>query len=131
MAKVLAIDYGSQRVGLAIGDESQGFVAQRPAWVGLTGRELWSAIGQLVSQEAIGRVIVGLPLGLKGTDTVQTKLTRRFAEDLRRSLAVPVELVDERLTSQLADRIGRRRHNDSAAAALLLTDYLERQGHGR
>ena len=70
------------------------------------------------------RVVVGLPLGLSGRDTDQTREARAFAEVLRERLSVPVELYDERFTTKLAQRAGGSASEDSRAAAVLLEDWL-------
>jgi len=86
----------------------------------------------LVAELGAQRVVVGLPLSLSGGDSAQTEETRAFALTLEQSLNVPVELYDERLTTQLAARTGGSADEDSRAAAHLLEGWLaERGGGGR
>ena len=80
----------------------------------------------LVSETGAERVVIGLPLGLSGNDTEQTRAARAFAERLRDQVEVPVELYDERFTTKIAGRSGGRAAEDSRAAAVLLEDWLAR-----
>ena len=126
---LLALDYGSRRIGVAVSDELALFAHPRSALKG-AGRKLFSQIQNLVSSENISEVIVGLPLTLEGGESEQTKLTRKWIKHLREVLDVPVTEWGERLTSIQADKIlneaGRSRKNrrsgerDSAAAAIIL-----------
>jgi putative holliday junction resolvase len=126
---VLALDYGSARCGCAISDPSGTIVTPinpiaRPA----TRRGI-AAIAALASEREIERVLVGLPLSLRGGDSEQTRETRGFAEALSRRLGegVPVELYDERFTTRIAAGMtGASSSEDSRAAAVLLEDWLAR-----
>jgi putative Holliday junction resolvase len=117
--KVLALDYGSARTGVAVSDPT-GTLA-RPAGVveRVTGDAGFAELLALVRREAPELVVVGLPLTLRGEHGAQADETARFAERLRAALDVPVELWDERFTSVLADG------DDARAAAHLLASYLE------
>jgi putative Holliday junction resolvase len=128
LSRVLALDYGSARCGVAISDPTGTLatplpVVERPA----TRRGFGRVLG-LVREHAVTRVVVGLPLGLSGHDTDQTRAARAFAERLGTQVAVPVELFDERFTTRIAARTGGRAAEDSRAAAVLLEDWLARQG---
>jgi putative Holliday junction resolvase len=85
------------------------------------------ALAALVTEYAADRVLVGLPLSLRGEDTAQTAEARAFAERLARRLEIPVLMHDERLTTRLAQRDpSTRASEDSRAAAHLLEDWLAR-----
>lgn len=134
--RLMALDFGSRRTGVAISDELGLYAHPRPAIKGGV-RVLLDAIPPLVAAEAIGEVIVGLPRTLAGEDSPQTEATRAFVERLREQLDVPVTTWDERLTSVEAARyVPSDRHRDgaldSAAAALLLQAVLDsRAGDAR
>lgn len=81
---------------------------------------------ELVSETGAERVLVGLPVSLSGEDSAQTAQARAFADGLRRAVAVPVELYDERFTTRMAQRAGGRASEDSRAAAHLLEGWLAR-----
>jgi putative holliday junction resolvase len=122
--RVLALDYGSARCGAAVSDPT-GTVATplepvlRPAT-----RRGFQRVVALVAETGAERVVVGLPLSLSGADSAQTAETRAFAERLRATLGVPVELYDERFTTRLAGRAGGSASLDSRAAAVLLDEWL-------
>lgn len=119
--KVLAVDYGSARTGVAVSDPT-GTLA-RP--LGVVERaatdEGMERLVEIVQAEEPDRVVVGLPLTLRGERGVQAQETERFIEHLTRELHVPVEPFDERFTTTLAGPEG----DDARAAAHLLASYLE------
>jgi putative Holliday junction resolvase len=126
--RVLALDYGSARCGCALSDPTGTIVTpldvvQRPA----TRRGL-ELLGRLVNEREVERVVVGLPLSLRGGDTEQTRETRTFAERLSRRLGpeIPVEMHDERFTTRIAERMEGpfAASEDSRAAAHLLESWL-------
>jgi putative pre-16S rRNA nuclease len=128
--RVLALDYGSARCGCALSDPTGTLATpiapvERPAT-----RKGIARLAALVREREVGRVVVGLPLGLSGADTDQTREARAFADRLREALgpAVPVDLYDERFTTRIAERAGGRESEDSRAAAVLLEDWLARHG---
>ncbi len=133
--RLMALDVGSRRTGVAVSDELGLFAHARPALRGGT-RALLHALPPLVEADGIDEVVVGLPLTLAGEDSAQTAATRAFVERLRERLDVPVTTWDERLTSVEAARyVPSDRHRDgaldSAAAALLLQAVLDsRAGAG-
>jgi putative Holliday junction resolvase len=94
------------------------------------GRRGLAAIARLVAESGVQRVVVGLPLSLRGEDTDQTRETRQFAATLAARLdeGVPVELYDERFTTRMAARMGHATAaEDSRAAAILLEGWLARE----
>ncbi len=119
--KVLALDYGSARTGVAVSDPT-GTVA-RPA--GAVERAATDAgfarLVAVIRTEAPELVVVGMPLTLRGEHGEQARETTAFVERLRAALDVPVDTYDERFTSVLADG------DDARAAAHLLSSYLEWQ----
>lgn len=128
--RVLALDYGSARCGCALSDPT-GTLATPIDHIERPGtRKGLARVGDLVREREVGRVVVGLPLGLSGDDTDQTRETREWAAKLAdRVRPVPVELYDERFTTAIASRSGdRRTSEDSRAAAVLLEDWLARHG---
>jgi len=125
--RVLALDYGSARCGCALSDPTGTLATpidpiERPAT-----RRGFARVTDLVRDRDVERVVVGLPLGLSGADTAQTRETRAFADRLSGAVAVPVEMYDERFTTAIAARSGDpRTSEDSRAAAVLLEDWLAR-----
>jgi putative Holliday junction resolvase len=120
--KVLALDYGPARTGVAVSDPT-GTLA-RPLRIvrGASSDEGLQELAELVRAEEAERVVVGLPLTLRGELGEQAEETERFATALEAMLDVPVERFDERFTTTLAGPGG---DDDARAAAHLLTGYLE------
>jgi putative Holliday junction resolvase len=128
--RVLALDYGSARCGCAVSDPSGTIVTPLEAVGAPETRRGMQALVDLVARWQAETVVVGLPISLRGTDTEQTRATRRFAQRLRGRLGaeVPVELYDERFTTRLAQRSGGSRSDEhSRAAAHLLESWLSAQ----
>jgi putative Holliday junction resolvase len=128
--RVLALDYGSARCGCALSDPTGTLATpidpiERPAT-----RKGFARVVDLVRDRGAERVVVGLPLGLSGVDTDQTREARAWADRLAAAVPVPVELYDERFTTAIAAREGishaPRTSEDSRAAAVLLEDWLVR-----
>ena len=122
--KVLALDYGSARTGVAVSDTT-GTLARPLGVVRRAGTDAGLAeLVRLVRREAPQRIVVGLPLTLRGARGAQAEETERFVEALRAAVDVPVESFDERFTTTLAAR-GGGAEEDARAAAHLLSSYLE------
>jgi putative holliday junction resolvase len=123
--KVLALDFGSARTGVAVSDPT-GTVARPVATVERAATDAgFERLVALIGSEEPGVVVVGMPLTLRGEHGEQARETAVFVERLRAALDVPVETYDERFTSVLADG------DDARAAAHLLSGYLEWQSAGR
>jgi putative Holliday junction resolvase len=123
--KVVALDYGSARTGVAVSDPT-GTIA-RPLGVveGAASEAGLERLVRLIRDEGAGRVVVGLPLTLRGERGAQARETDAFVEALRAALEVPVESYDERFTTGLAETVGSAEApEDARAAAHLLSSYL-------
>ena len=124
--KVLALDYGAARTGVAVSDAT-GTIA-RPLGVvaraATRGRARRAAARSWLEHE-VERVVVGLPLTLRGEHGAQAVETDAFVEALRAVVDVPVETYDERFTTTLAERDGGAADEDARAAAHLLESYLQ------
>ena len=125
--RVLALDYGSARCGVAICDPTGTVVTPIEPVLRAGSRAGIGQLAALVRERDVETVVVGLPLALAGNDTAQTRQAREFAQRLQARLgdAAKVTLYDERLTTRLATRdISRRASEDSRAAAHLLESWL-------
>ncbi|MGH9790789.1 MAG: Holliday junction resolvase RuvX [Candidatus Acidiferrales bacterium] len=134
-ARVLAVDYGRRRIGLAISDE-MGLTARPLATLTRTNRRNdLRRLREIARENSVGRILVGHPLNLDGTAGEMAGEAARFAERVRKELGLPVELADERLSTWEAEQMHgarpRRRQRevpvDAVAAAVILRDYLERR----
>ena len=126
MSRVLALDYGSARCGVALSDPTRTLATPLPVVERPASRRGMGAIAGLAREHGVRTVVVGLPLGLSGADTDQTRETRAFADRLRERLGGRVEVVlhDERFTTRMAERFGGEGDEDSRAAAHLLEGWL-------
>lgn len=120
--KVLALDYGAARTGVAVSDPTGTLARPLRIVARAASEEGMKELAELVRGEEVERVVVGLPLTLRGERGEQAEETERFAEALEAILDVPVERFDERFTTTLAGPGG---DEDARAAAHLLTSYLE------
>lgn len=125
---MLALDHGSARCGVAISDPSGTLATPLEPVLRPDTRKGLQRVRAVVEETGAERVVVGLPLSLRGGDSDQTKAARAFAERLQAVLGVPVELYDERFTTSLALRAGGSGSLDSRAAAVLLGEWLTRAG---
>jgi putative Holliday junction resolvase len=137
--RVLALDLGSKRIGVAVSDRS-GTIASPLTVMTRSGRRAddHRRIAEIVAEEEAERVVVGLPLSLDGTLGPAARAAQEEAEQLASVLPVPLEVFDERLTTVTAERSliearmpgeARRRVVDKVAAAVMLQAWLDRHPH--
>jgi putative Holliday junction resolvase len=149
MGRILCIDYGERRIGLALSDETKT-IAQGLATLlvqvksqksrsksqdGRTGAsDACAAIARIVAEQEVERIILGNPLSQQGGETRRSEQVREFKAALEKAVNVPIELVDERFTTVLArqylsesySKVRAQKHPvDKVAAVILLEDYLE------
>lgn len=126
--RVLALDHGRARTGVAVSDPTGTVAAPLPAIARVDSREGRARLDALIAELAPERILVGEPRLLSGRRGEQARAARSFAERLRARVEAPVELVDERLSTVEAERrrreSGARADLDSLAACVLLESYL-------
>jgi putative holliday junction resolvase len=147
--RILGIDYGRARIGLALADTETALADPLDTLERVNRNEDMRRLREIVRAHSVKQIVVGLPLRLDGTRGEMAEEAARFAERVRKQLGVPVEMVDERLTSWEAERLleeqaGRVIHGaraahkkpkkaepkasvDAIAAAVILKEYLEQQ----
>ena len=122
--KVMALDFGAARTGVAVSDPT-GVLARPLCIVERAESEAGLAeLARLVRDENVERVVVGLPLTLRGRRGEQAAATEHFVDALEQTVGVPVVLYDERFTTELARQTEASAPVDALAAAHLLSDYL-------
>ena len=124
--KIVAVDYGSARTGVAVSDPT-GTLARPIGVIERVGTQAGlESLVELIVSEGAERVVVGMPLTLRGEVGEQARETERFVDQLRQAVDVPVEGFDERFTTDLAEQDPGNRNlpPDARAAAHLLTSYL-------
>jgi putative holliday junction resolvase len=130
--KIVAVDYGSARTGVAVSDPT-GTLAKPIGVIEHAGTEAGlERLVELIANEGAERVVVGMPLTLRGEVGEQARETEHFVDKLRQAVDVPVEGFDERFTTDLAEQDPGSRNlpPDARAAAHLLTSYLAWSSRG-
>jgi putative Holliday junction resolvase len=127
--RVLALDHGRARCGVAVSDPSGTLATPLEPVLRPDTKKGLARVREVIEATGAERVVVGLPVSLSGGDSDQTREARAFAERLQRAVAVPVELYDERFTTSLARKAGGSASLDSRAAAVLLDEWLTTAGH--
>ena len=135
--RILALDLGKKRIGLALSDEL-GITAQGlPTFERRNKRADLAALASLIRQNNVQRLVIGLPLRMSGEEGTQADWVRSFAEELKNYVGLPVDLRDERWTSKQAERVlmgsgirheERKPAIDRMSAVILLQDYLDSRG---
>lgn len=139
MGRILALDYGLRRIGVAVSDPTRTIASPLTTLVRRAGkRPPWAQLGEIIREKEIEEIVVGLPLDLAGEEGDWAAEVRVFGDELIRRFELPVRWMDERLSSVRAEEAvrsmglrkkerERKERVDSAAAAIILQDYLERE----
>jgi putative Holliday junction resolvase len=137
--RILGIDYGRVRLGLALSDPDGILASPLPTLArSRRAREDLDPIARLAREHGVARIVVGLPLLMDGTNGTMANEAKAFADQVARRTRLPVDLFDERLTSSEAERAmlegnlsreRRRELRDGLAAVLILQAYLETRSH--
>jgi putative Holliday junction resolvase len=129
--KILGIDLGKRRIGLALGDSVERIVVGLPTI--LNDKKTFPIVSEIIQREKIAKIIVGLPRTMQGALGDQAGYTQKWAERLMKITQIPVEYADERLSSRMARdgllAIGNKLSKediDQAAAVLILQGYLDK-----
>lgn len=125
--KILGIDFGTKRIGLAISDETQTFSRELNV---LSPKEFWSKILSIISENEIVTIVLGMPVNMEGGNTPKTLEVKDFKNKLQKKIGeeIKIDLVDERLSSKMAENIAGNKHNiDSLAAQIFLQTYLDKR----
>ncbi|WP_085523271.1 Holliday junction resolvase RuvX [Tuberibacillus sp. Marseille-P3662] len=137
--KIMGLDYGDRTVGVAVSD-ALGLTAQGIETIRHHPDDqaaLFERLKQLIDEHDIYKIIVGLPKNMNNTIGERGEITKDFSETLETTFTVPIELVDERLTTMAAERtllsadVSRKKRKkviDKMAAMLILQSYLDRNG---
>jgi putative Holliday junction resolvase len=133
---LLGFDYGTRRIGVAVGQDISRSVTPLTTLSSQNDKPDWNAISKLIAEWQPDRLVVGLPLHLDGSTQPLTEKAQRFGNQLKGRYNLPVEMVDERLTSheaeaELAAQGGKvaKADIDALAAALILQSWLDQQSN--
>ena len=126
---ILAIDYGSKRVGLAWTDTTLGVIlpfgfVEKPSLQGKV-----TELAEIIKKERVNQIVVGFPVGLNGKENANTERVKKFVFELQKFTDAPVEYHDERFSSYAADATGEGVSRDERSAMIILESYLESKKH--
>lgn len=124
MSKILGIDYGDKRIGLAIAESESQAIA--PYKIILNNKDLFFNLKKIFNDENIDIIIIGLPINLKSQITIQTQKVQRFINKLHQETKLPIFTEDERMTSKLYQKSGLKKV-DALSAMSILDSYLAKQ----
>ncbi|OGE76263.1 MAG: hypothetical protein A3C85_00285 [Candidatus Doudnabacteria bacterium RIFCSPHIGHO2_02_FULL_48_21] len=123
MGRVLAIDYGSKRIGIAVSDETKTIAQPKP----YVPRDEKEKLIEYINQNEIEEILLGLPIALSGKETAATEKVKNFAAWLKQKIDLPLTMIDERLTTKEILRTEKDRELiDSLVAQKMLERYLEK-----
>ncbi len=129
--RIIGLDWGLRRCGVAISDENRGFVFVRPQITVKTQNELIQKVVGIISTDKVSGIVLGLPLHADGTDSDTTKMVREFANCLSEKTDLPIIFIEENLTSAAAqEEIGRKsipkikQELDSVSAKIILENAI-------
>ena len=122
---ILAVDYGSKRIGLAWTDTSLGVILPFGLVEKTSLKEKVEELAEIIAKEKAQKIIVGFPLGLNGKENTNTERVKKFVFELHKLTEVPIEYHDERFSSYAADAAGIGVSRDERAAMIILEGYLE------
>ncbi|MFO7896593.1 MAG: Holliday junction resolvase RuvX [Candidatus Cloacimonadales bacterium] len=130
--RLMGIDYGEKRIGLALSDPMQ--IISTPYQVLSNEKGIFDKLREIIENEKVGKIILGLPLNLAGEDSRKTKEVRTFKQQLEQEITLPVEFYDERYsTAEATDLLiemgyspqQRKKIIDKMAASIILKNFLE------
>ncbi len=126
--RILAIDPGSRYLGLALAEDEIKIAMPYGVLEIKCHEDLFGKLEEIIAREKIGKIVIGRPIGLSGRETEQTKNTDHFIEEVKQKIKLPVVIVDERLTSKMADKLlSNKAENHAVAAGIILQNYLDKE----
>ena len=135
MSRILGIDYGTVRIGLALSDPTGILASPLPFLENQAPQQVTNALSELIQTHQIAGLVIGLPRNMDGTYGPSAQKVRDFIAQIQKSISLPVTQIDERLTTAQASKqlsgIGLnqkdlRKKIDSSSACLILQQYLDR-----
>lgn len=123
---ILAIDFGTKNIGLARASIEVDAVLPFGKIDNAEKKLGTQKLAALIKKEKIDKLVVGLPLGLDGSENKNTARVKEFVDELKKEIGVPVEFITEIFSSQAGDRMGGGASRDEKAAMVILRDYLDK-----
>jgi putative Holliday junction resolvase len=139
--RIIALDVGDARIGVAVSDPTEMLATPLNIIKRLNAASDTAVIARLVAEQSAGKLVVGLPVSLEGGEGMQAEKVRTFVSQLSSSLAIPIEMYDERFSTVTAREYMResgkkkkgrgKQHDDDIAAAVILQNYLDEKRERR
>lgn len=125
--RILGIDYGSRRMGVALSDPGAR-IAFPHGTIHRGGNPFFvDQVASLVMLERVDKIVIGLPLGADGSETETSRAVRMFADELRKKLPLPIEFENEMFSTRMVESAGvKKEQRDESSAALILQSYLDK-----
>jgi putative Holliday junction resolvase len=133
--RIIGIDYGQKRVGLAMSDPLG--ITSQPLPFLPNDKNMFAQLKKLVEENQVSEIVVGLPITMRGSASEMTAEVEKFVDQLETHISIPIYLQDERLSTMESEKLlisadvsrkKRKEVRDSMAASIILQDYLERKG---
>ena len=130
MSKIIALDYGDAKVGVAIGSPEVKIAHPKGIWRVSSHQEILDKLQEILQVGDVDKILVGNPVGLQGQETIQTNKVQEFVGWLKDKVNVPVEIVDERYSTQAAQRLigefdQKKTADEDVAAMIMLQSYFD------
>jgi putative holliday junction resolvase len=123
--RILGLDYGTKRIGVAVSDESQMLARELDI---VPAAKIYDYLSTILQEYEIEKIVIGLPLNMSGQSTEKTREAEQFAQLVAERCQVPVDMMDERLSTSMAQQITHQSSQlDSLAAQIILQNYLNKQ----
>lgn len=133
MGRILALDYGDSRIGVAVSDESKT-IATSPEPPVKNNQQVFDSLKNLIRKYEIEKIVLGLPKTMSGKESVACEKVKNFSANLQKKFRIKIEFLDERLTTKLASQKlhehnltsrKQKQHIDNQAAQILLSEFLD------
>ena len=124
--KLLGIDYGDVKVGIAVADTESGMALPYEILKGSSWINLIEELKKIIKSERIEKIVVGLPVDSKGKESIQAERVREFVKKLGEEVDIAIEVLDERYSTQEAQKLSPGKKEDDISAMLILQNYLDK-----
>ena len=126
--KILGIDYGTKNIGLALSDDEANFAFPYKQLIHENLKTTFLKLKKICKEENVEKIIIGLPINLAGEKTESTQKVQDFILELEKEINLPIQTIDERLSTEQAYKIGANKKDaDQISAQILLQNWLDKE----
>ena len=126
LMKILGIDYGDSKVGIAIGDTESGMALPYKIIKNSGWNNLIADLEKIIKNESVGKIVIGLPIDANGNNSAQTLRVKEFVKEFEKKVKIEIDFCDERFSTQEAQRFTKSKNEDDIAASIILQSYLDK-----